>query len=295
MGSNNLFVGEFSGVKNTAGSDNTFIGHEAANDNTIGSRNTLLGKRTILGFNDMVGSIAIGFESQVDCDSCAVIGSSSLPVNLGLGTSNPSNHKLHVTSNDFTGAFIKGSDVAIELGGANSSFGSGSDDAVIRTQVDQPDGDLFLVSNDFITLHLNEDNNPDDSKFEIRNGANNTVATIDEAGNMVIAGNLTENSDRNLKYQISTLSGVLPRLLELAGYSYLLKDRPERGQQIGLIAQEVEAQFPDLVYTNEEGIKSVNYTRFVPLLIEGLKAQATALDIMNNRISELEKALRNLN
>ena len=291
-GSANTFIGEYAGKNNISGGGNTFLGQESGTQNTTGNGNTLIGNGAGLNSSNLQRTIAIGYRARVDCNNCAVLGSMNDPVNLGLGTSNPSNHKLHVTSDDFTGAFIKGSDVAIELGGANSSFGSGSDDAVIRTQIDQPDGDLFLVSNDFITLHLNDDNNPDDSKFEIRNGANNTVATIDEAGNMVIAGNLTENSDRNLKFQISALSGVLPGLLSLAGYSYLLKDRPEQGQQIGLIAQEVEAQFPDLVHTNAEGIKSVNYTRFVPLLIEGLKAQAEMIEGMQRKYEAEFKALQ---
>jgi hypothetical protein len=41
--------------------------------------------------------------------------------------------------------------------------------------------------------------------------------------------------------------------------------------QTGLIAQEVEKIFPELVKTDEEGFKSVNYIGLVPHLIEAIK------------------------
>ena len=41
--------------------------------------------------------------------------------------------------------------------------------------------------------------------------------------------------------------------------------------QTGLIAQDVEALFPELVKTDEKGFKSLNYTGLIPHLIESVK------------------------
>jgi hypothetical protein len=50
----------------------------------------------------------------------------------------------------------------------------------------------------------------------------------------------------------------------------------------GFIAQEVEGQFPELVGRDAQGFRSVQYSAFVPLIIEGMKEQR----------SELEKGLK---
>ncbi len=44
-------------------------------------------------------------------------------------------------------------------------------------------------------------------------------------------------------------------------------------QHIGLVAQELKQVYPELVYTNEAGIMSINYTGFIPVLIQALKEQ----------------------
>lgn len=54
----------------------------------------------------------------------------------------------------------------------------------------------------------------------------------------------------------------------------------------GFIAQEVELVFPELVVTNGNGDKMINYIEFIPLLIDELNAQ-------NNKIIALENKLNN--
>ena len=60
------------------------------------------------------------------------------------------------------------------------------------------------------------------------------------------------------------------------------KDESEK-QKIGLLAQDIEKVFPELVSENN-GIKSVNYQGLVPILINALKEQ-------EERIKRLEKLL----
>jgi hypothetical protein len=100
---------------------------------------------------------------------------------------------------------------------------------------------------------------------------------------------LVETSDISLKDNIMPLTGVLPKLVQLSGNRYTRRDRPDGGTQIGLLAQEVEAQFPELVHTNTgnggdlEDTKAVSYTHFTAVLLEGIKE-------LNQKVEALEAA-----
>src|SRR5258708_7182203 len=59
----------------------------------------------------------------------------------------------------------------------------------------------------------------------------------------------------------------------------------------GVIAQEVEAVYPELVETSPEGYKRVNYTGLVGVVIEAVKELKTKNEALEKRIAELEKAL----
>lgn len=98
---------------------------------------------------------------------------------------------------------------------------------------------------------------------------------IDNAGNGALGGTLTQSSDRRLKRDFSLLSGSLQKLTSLEGYHYHWKEK-ERDQslQTGLVAQDVEAVFPELVKTDDKGFKSLNYTGLIPHLIESVKQLA---------------------
>ncbi|EGF30101.1 Putative membrane-anchored cell surface protein [Oxalobacteraceae bacterium IMCC9480] len=51
----------------------------------------------------------------------------------------------------------------------------------------------------------------------------------------------------------------------------------EAGRQLGFIAQQIEQFVPEVVRTDAEGYKSVQYSQLVPLLAEGIKAQQLVL------------------
>lgn len=91
-------------------------------------------------------------------------------------------------------------------------------------------------------------------------------------GSATLSGNLTQNSDLRLKKELAPLRESKSRLLGLTGYHYRWKD-PGRSEamQTGLVAQEVEKVFPELVETDAQGQKSVNYIGLIPHLIEAIK------------------------
>ena len=76
-------------------------------------------------------------------------------------------------------------------------------------------------------------------------------------------------------------------------YDWRTQEFPDRNfskeKQIGVIAQEVEKEFPELVETNGDGYKSVDYTKLTPILIEAVKTQQSQIKELKDEISELKK------
>lgn len=98
---------------------------------------------------------------------------------------------------------------------------------------------------------------------------------VDNGGSGYINGVVVQTSDRRLKRDFSPLSASLKKISDLEGYHYYWKDKEkDQSLQTGLIAQEVEALFPELVKTDDKGFKSLNYTGLIPHLIECVKQLA---------------------
>ena len=100
----------------------------------------------------------------------------------------------------------------------------------------------------------------------------------------VNAANFNTTSDATLKTNVETLTGSLDAVKSLRGVSY---DWIESGgSEIGVIAQEVEAVLPDVVSTNDEGIKSVKYGNMVAVLIEAIKEQQLRIEALELKLGE---------
>jgi hypothetical protein len=52
----------------------------------------------------------------------------------------------------------------------------------------------------------------------------------------------------------------------------------ETKKEIGLIAQDLEQVYPELVSTDQDGYKSVQYSHLVPVLIEAIKEQQKQIE-----------------
>lgn len=112
---------------------------------------------------------------------------------------------------------------------------------------------------------------------------------LTNAGHLVIAGQLfINNSDENLKKNISGLEGALDKLTRLRGVTFEWKDmvrigsRP--GSQIGFIAQEVEKEFPDWVTTGLDGNKSIGFIGFEALVVEALRELKNEIEAIKEKI-----------
>ena len=106
-------------------------------------------------------------------------------------------------------------------------------------------------------------------------------------------GTLNANSDRRLKENITTLSsGQLAKVCALRGVNYTWIDERQTGTQVGVIAQEIQEEYPELVGNGgiEDGTLTVNYAGLVSPLIEAIKELKADNDALKARIETLENA-----
>jgi hypothetical protein len=102
-------------------------------------------------------------------------------------------------------------------------------------------------------------------------------------------------SDRRLKRDFQKIENPLDRIANINGYYYYwTKDKKDQTRQVGVIAQEIEAVLPEIVSTDKEGIKSVNYSKLSALLIEAVKEQKGLIDQQQDEIASLQNELAEL-
>jgi hypothetical protein len=104
------------------------------------------------------------------------------------------------------------------------------------------------------------------------------VATLSGAG-VLTAIDFNTTSDRNLKLNIKPIQSPLSKLLKLNGVTFNWKDTNQ--PSIGVIAQEVEKIFPELVSDDTEH-KTVKYNGLIGVLIEAVKE-------LSAKVEKLEK------
>jgi hypothetical protein len=100
----------------------------------------------------------------------------------------------------------------------------------------------------------------------------------------VNAANFNTTSDATLKTNVETLTGSLDAVKALRGVSFDWID--SGNSEVGVIAQEVEEVIPDVVSTNDQGIKSVKYGNLVGVLIEAIKEQQAQIDELKARLGD---------
>jgi hypothetical protein len=127
------------------------------------------------------------------------------------------------------------------------------------------------------------------------------------AGNVEVDGNLhadgvvaadggiVQPSDTRLKTNILPLTQVLEKLDQIRGVSFEWNGlhqsahRDTSGRHIGVIAQDVEAVFPELVTSWEpEGYKAVDYGKLSAVLLEAVKELKREQERLQERVEALE-------
>jgi hypothetical protein len=200
-----------------------------------------------------------------------VVGTNQLAVKggyVGMGTANP-NRRLHLSQIGATELNLEVSDGLSDSRVWNfAAYGAAGS---------APQLDFRIMSNDGSSV-------------------TKTVLSLFKSGNAVVAGTVTANgvlltSDLRLKTDIQPLDNTLDKVVRLRGVSYLMKADEAKERKIGVIAQELEQEYPELVNTDDKGMKSVAYANLTAVLIEAVKGLKAENDVLKARLERIEKLL----
>ena len=123
--------------------------------------------------------------------------------------------------------------------------------------------------------------------FSNRSDAFKVMANGDTtvSNDLTVGGDIVVSSDSRLKANIVSLGSTLAKLLLIYGKRYKMKKNGK--QKIGVLAQDIQKVFPELVTKDDKDMLAVNYQGLVPVLINALKEQ-------DDKISRLEKLVEKL-
>jgi len=256
-----------------------FGAHNNADQLTASDINAI----SILGSNGYVGINNTNPQDQLD-----VTGNIRIASLAGTGT------RIVTASTLGTLAFPAGNIGQVMLGtGALGGVPGTTSWALNGNAGTVADGTNFIGTTDPVDFVIKTNSA---EKMRVTSGGNVGIATtapsekLEVCGNVKIIGTInasgvitpsngaiTCSSDLRYKKDITPLANTLDNIMKLRGVNYFWKQEefPEKyfndKKQIGVIAQEVEKIYPELVFTDKTGFKSVDYSRFTPILIEAFK------------------------
>ncbi|QNE39747.1 tail fiber domain-containing protein [Hymenobacter sp. NBH84] len=298
-GNYNQFIGYQSGYYNTTGNFNEFSGYRSGFYNTTGSNNWAFGYLAGPTTGDLTNAGAIGNQAQVSQSNSLVLGGTGRnAVRVGIGTTAPysqlSNTADNVVGSDgfgvsspsltwsspeqgYTAAFYNGNTSgagggALAVKVASASAGTAVLD-VSRGSTQNATGTTLL--------RVRADGN-------VGIGTSSPAYMLDVAG--TIRGNNVSPSDVRFKQQVRPLTGALAGVLALHGVRYrwnalgVAHGGVAGAEQVGLLAQEVEQVYPELVSTDAQGYKAVNYAQLTPVLLEAIRELAAQNEVLQAQL-----------
>jgi uncharacterized coiled-coil protein SlyX len=121
-------------------------------------------------------------------------------------------------------------------------------------------------------------------------GVGSTTIASGVNGEIRAQGDITAyySSDERLKENIQPIVNALSKVESISGNTYDWKEGFETihshaGNDIGVIAQEIEKVLPEVVTNRETGYKAVQYEKIVPLLIEAIKELSAKVRELENK------------
>lgn len=112
----------------------------------------------------------------------------------------------------------------------------------------------------------------------------NGQAGADGAYGAVHASGFFKESDIRLKSDIAPLRHTLDQICEIPTVEFNMHDK----HQIGTIAQDLENNFAEVVNTDSDGMKSVDYCMLGVVAIEGIKLLKQEVEDLKKQIEELK-------
>jgi hypothetical protein len=277
----NTFVGANAGNFFTTGSDNTASGSAALASNTMGAGNTASGLFA-LTLNTMGNrNTAVGTDAGGSNDT----GSNNTFIGAIAGFSNRTG-----SNNTIIGANADAVDGLTNATAIGSGAVVGANNALVLGGT--------LGSPNAVMVGIGTPTPVDTLQVEgdIRVGTSGSNGCVKDFGGGMIAGTAC-SSDVRLKTNIQPFSPVLNRLVQLqpVHFNWRVAEYPEYhfgpGTNSGLIAQEVEKVFPELVTVDARGFRMVNYSALPYLMLQAMRELKAENDALRAQIESQGKRI----
>jgi hypothetical protein len=289
----NLPTGTVSGssqIVSILSSLNTYTGSNDTTNTAQSTRLTTL--ESVTGSYETKGRGVVSGSAQIDgsllgSNKTITIGSTS--TTLG-GTSTTIAGLTSVTSTTFVGALTGNASTATTaaaLTTARTINGTSFDGSANITIPNLVSGSAQVTLSS--TTGGGTSSNVQFNSLGIGMAASATAGRID-ATNDVVA---FSSSDIRFKENIVPIENALDKISKISGNTYDWKaenkiEHGYEGNDVGVIAQEIEAVLPQLVQTRENGFKAVKYDKLVALLIEGIKEQQQQIEKLRMDLDNYE-------
>lgn len=122
--------------------------------------------------------------------------------------------------------------------------------------------------------------------YDIRGVSYNYKAEDHTSTDNIRASMSSDESSEPFESEIDSLSIIKE------GINDTEKTQPSEEEYFGFVAQEVEAIFPELVSTDEDGNRFISYMEFIPLIVEVLKEQQTQIEDLEQIIASSSGTLK---
>jgi hypothetical protein len=179
-------------------------------------------------------------------------------------------------------------------GGIHVSVGNVSGQGIILAD----DGDIVDLNDGFCAMRFSSG-----VRIHSANRGGSAVIRLGNGGNIIANDNITaygSASDRRLKENVKPLVGALDKVMQLQGCTFDWKENTDQRdligikEDIGFIADEVQAVVPEMVRTDVEGYLSLRDRGFSALLVEAVKEQQKQIEDQKTEISELKSMINML-
>jgi prefoldin subunit 5 len=124
----------------------------------------------------------------------------------------------------------------------------------------------------------------------VATSASPTFAGLTINGAITATGDITAffTSDERLKENIQPITDALSKVESISGNEYNWKEgfeeiHTKKGNDVGVIAQEIQKILPQAVIERDNGYLGVNYEKIIPLLIQSIKELSAKVDRLENK------------
>jgi Chaperone of endosialidase len=277
---NNVAIGAFALQSNTLGNQNTGVGASALTNNTIGSSNTAVGNATLAsnttGFNNTAvgnGSLAsntIGIQNSA-------IGVFALQNNT-MGTNNTA-----VGQSALTMCLSGNNNIAVGTNAASALTSSESNDIYIGNSGVMGESNAIRIGtlSTQTTCFIQGING-------VTTGLSAIPVLVDGNGQLG-----TISSSSRFKHTIVDMDEASANIYKLRPVTFAYNQDASETRQYGLIAEEVEKVFPEIVVNDENGEPfTVQYHVLPVLLLNEIQKQHNELLNHTTLITQLEQLVQ---